>query len=104
MYTEVSCRRNLMLSNVDISAAGYGGPMVSHLYNKLPGNSVAGVISIHIGENDYEHHELTVTDRSIMSLVIDMVCTHSAGCVIISELVRFSPPVQLVHLRQQHSQ
>jgi len=49
----------------------------------------ADFIFVHIGENDYEHHEPIVTAQRIMSLAIDMVCTHGARCVIISELVRF---------------
>jgi len=32
MYTD-SRRRNLMLSNVDVSVAGYGGATVSRLYD-----------------------------------------------------------------------
>ena len=91
IYTD-SRRRNLMLSNVDVSVAGYGGATVSRLYDELHSNIVADadVIFVHIGENDYEHHEPMVTAQRIMSLATDMVCTHNARCVIISELVRFA--------------
>jgi len=91
MYTD-NRRRNLMLSNVDVSVAGYGGATVSSLYDELPSNIIADadVIFAHIGENDYEHHEPMVTAQRIMSLAIDMICTNGARCVIISELVRFA--------------
>jgi len=91
MYTD-NRRRNLMLSNVDVSVAGYGGATVSSLYDELPSNIIADadVIFVHIGENDYEHHEPMVTAQRIMSLAIDMVCTNGARCIIISELVRFA--------------
>ena len=91
MYTD-SRRRNMMLSNVDVSVAGYGGATVTRLSDELRSNIVADadVIFVHIGENDYERDEPIVTAQRIMSLATDMVCSHGARCVIISELVRFA--------------
>ena len=92
---QYSRRRNLMLSNVDISVAGYRGATVSRLYDELHSNIVADADVIFVHENDYEQHEPIVnstqlTALRIMSLAIDMVCTHNARCVIVSELVRFA--------------
>jgi len=50
---QYSRRRNLMLSNVDISVAGYRGATVSRLYDELHSNTVADADVIFVHENDY---------------------------------------------------
>jgi len=50
---QYSRRRNLMLSNVDVSVAGYRGATVSRLYDELHSNIVADAVVIFVHENDY---------------------------------------------------
>jgi len=76
--------------NVDVNVAGYRGATVSRLYDELHSNIVADADVIFVHGNDYEHHEPIVTAQRIMSLAIDMVCSHNARCVIVSERVRFA--------------